>query len=226
MIKLLIGDRNYSSWSMRAWLLMRQCAIAFEERQYLLQTPEFAAGLAKLRPARTVPTLVTDDGLVIWDTFAIAEYLAEHYPNAGIWPGDAALRARARSLCAEMHSGLFALRARMPMNIAASLPGKGRDAEVEADIARVFELLGSAQGSHANPDGPFLFGRFCAADAFYAPVLMRLRTYGVELPVDLAAWAEAMLALPAMRAWIDGARDEDHFLASEEPYRDPPPRSA
>ena len=226
MIKLLIGDRNYSSWSLRTWLLMRQCAIAFEEQQYLLQTPEFQAGLAGLRPARTVPTLVTADGLVVWDTLAIAEFLAEHYPDAGIWPADAALRARARSLCAEMHSGFFALRGRMPMNISASLPGKGRDAEVEADIARVFELLGGAHGNHANPDGPFLFGRFCAADAFYAPVLMRLRTYGVELPVDLSPWGEAMLALPAMRAWIDGARGENHFIPSDEPYREPPPGAA
>lgn len=225
MIKLFIGDRNYSSWSMRAWVLMRQCGIAFEEQQYLLQTPEFEAALAALRPARTVPTLVTDAGLVVWDTLAIAEYLAEHYPDAGIWPGDDALRARARSLCAEMHSSFFALRSRMPMNISASLPGKGRDAEVEADIARVFDLLGEAHGG-ANPDGPFLFGRFCAADAFYAPVLMRLRTYGVELPVDLAPWGEAMLALPAMRAWIDGARGEGRFLASDEPYRDPPTGAA
>lgn len=222
MIKLLIGDRNYSSWSLRAWLLMRQCAIAFEERQYMLQTPEFETALAAFRPARTVPTLVTDDGLVVWDTLAIAEYLAEHYPDAGIWPIDDALRARARSLCAEMHSSFFALRGRMPMNISASLPGKGRDADVEADIARIFDLLGRAHDG-PNPDGPFLFGRFCAADAFYAPVLMRLRTYGVELPVDLTPWAEALLALPAMRAWIDAARDEGRFLASDEPYRNPPP---
>ena len=222
MIKLLIGDRNYSSWSLRCWLLMRQCGIAFAEQQYLLQTPECDAGLARDRPARTVPTLVTDDGLVIWDTLAIAEYLAEHYPDAGIWPVDSSLRARARSLCAEMHSSFFALRARMPMNISASLPGKGREAEVEADIARVFQLLGLAQGG-ANPDGPFLFGRFCAADAFYAPVLMRLRTHGVELPVDLAPWGEAILALPATRAWMDAARKEGRYLASAEPYRDPPP---
>lgn len=221
MIKLLIGDRNYSSWSMRAWLLMRQCGIAFEEQQHFLQTPEFAAGLARHRPARTVPTLVTDDGLVVWDTLAITEYLAEQYPDAGIWPADSDLRARARSLCAEMHSSFFALRTRMPMNISASLPGKGRDAEVEADIARVFDLLGRALGGD-NPDGPFLFGRFCAADAFYAPVLMRLRTHGVELPVDLAPWGEAILALPATRAWMDAARDEGRFLASEEPYREPP----
>jgi len=224
MNKLLIGDRNYSSWSLRSWLLMRQCGIAFEEQQFLLQTPDFDAALAGLRPARTVPTLVTDDGLVIWDTLAIAEYLAERYPDAGIWPQDSTLRARARCLCAEMHSSFLALRSRMPMNISASLPGKGRDAEVEADIARVFELLCHADGG-AGPEGPFLFGRFCAADAFYAPVLMRLRTYGVELPVDLAPWGEALLALPAMRAWIDAAREEEHFLASDEPYRDPPPGS-
>jgi len=221
MNKLLIGDRNYSSWSLRAWLLMRQCGIAFEERQLLLETPEFEAGLAELAPARTVPTLVTPEGLVIWDTLAITEYLAERYPGAGIWPEDAALRARARSLCAEMHSSFFALRERMPMNIAASLPGKGRDAEVESDIARIFLLLGQAHGG-PRPDGPFLFGRFCAADAFYAPVLMRLRTYGVELPVDLVHWGEAILALPPMRAWIDAAREEGRFLAREEPYRDPP----
>ncbi len=222
MHKLLIGDRNYSSWSLRAWLLMRQCGIAFEERQLLLETPEFAAGLAEFPPARTVPTLVTDDGLVVWDTLAIAEYLAEHYPDAGVWPQDDALRARARSLCAEMHSSFFALRGRMPMNISASLPGKGLDADVEADISRIFSLLGLARGG-ANPEGPFLFGPFCAADAFYAPVLMRLRTHGVELPADLATWGEAILALPAMRAWIDAAGEEGRFLASEEPYRDPPP---
>jgi glutathione S-transferase len=222
MHKLLIGDRNYSSWSLRAWLLMRQCGIAFEERLLLLDTPEFEAGLAGFAPARTVPTLVTPEGLVVWDTLAITEYLAERFPDAGIWPDDAALRARARSLCAEMHSSFHAMRERMPMNIAASLPGKGRDAEVEADIARVFMLLTQAR-SGAHPDGPFLFGRFGAADAFYAPVLMRMRTYGVELPVDLVHWGEAMLALAPMRAWIDAARDEGRFLAREEPYRAPPP---
>lgn len=222
MSTLIIGDRNYSSWSLRAWLLMRQCGIPFSERRVFLRTPEFTAELAPLAPARTVPTLVADDGLVIWDTLAIAEYLAEHHPQAGIWPADAGLRARARSLCAEMHSSFGALRQQMPMNIAASLPGHGRTAEVDADIARIRFLFGEALAG-PNPPGPFLFGPFCAADAFYAPVLMRLQTYGVELTPGLASWAEALLALPAMQEWIDGARSEGRFLPHCEPYRTPPP---
>jgi glutathione S-transferase len=220
MQKLIIANRNYSSWSMRAWVLMRQCEIAFEEQVLALDTAGFAAGLEPAAPARTVPALVTDDGLVVWDTLAIAETLAERYPAAGIWPDDPSARAHARSLCAEMHASFTALRTAMPMNIAASLPGRGRSPEVDADIERVFALWRFALG--AQPDGPFLFGRFSAADAFFAPVLMRLRTYGVALPDDVAPWAEALLALPTLRAWIDAAIAETTFLARAEPYRQAP----
>jgi len=214
---LLIGNKNYSSWSMRPWLLMRQLDIAFEERVLWLFTDEFRREVAKVSPAGRVPVLV-DDGFAVWDTLAIAEYLAERHPERGVWPADPRARARARSVCAEMHSGFGALRSHMPMNLEAKLPGLGWNLQVQRDIDRIAAMWSELRAAHAAA-GPFLFGRFCAADAFYAPVVTRFETYGVTLPPVCAEYCPTMLGLPAMRAWNDGALAERRFLPEDEPYR-------
>ncbi len=230
MRKLYIGNKNYSSWSMRPWVLMKQANIAFEEVMVPFGTDAFAAGsefkrtVTALNPNGLVPVLV-DDGIVVWDTLAIAEYLAETCPEAQLWPVDKALRARARSICAEMHAGFRALRSACMMNIEAELATQGaliwRDnAEVRADVARIVamwsELLAQNAASHA--DG-MLFGRFGVADAYYAPVVMRLTRYALPVPPEVAAYLKRVEALSGVKAWVDGALAEKTFLDFEEPYR-------
>jgi glutathione S-transferase len=191
-MQLYIGNKNYSSWSLRAWLLMRQSGIEFAERPLRLDWSEgspFKNTLLALAPTGRVPLLVEDDGFVVWDSLAIAEYLAERFPEKRLWSADRRQRARARSVCAEMHSGFTALRNRCPMNIEASLPAVGarcRDEwpEVTADLRRIDAMWSEAL---AESGGPFLFGAFSIADAFYAPVCARIRTYA--LPVGERALA-------------------------------------
>ena len=224
MLKLYIGNKNYSSWSMRPWVLMRQAGIAFEEVMVRFDafTPEsqFKQRLGGITPAGKVPVL-DDDGLVVWDTLAIAEYLADRFPAAGLWPADRAQRARARSLCAEMHAGFTALRGACPMNIEARLADTGaliwRDKPaVRADVARLVQMWGELLRQHG---GPMLFGGFSIADAYFAPVCMRLTTYALPVPPEIAAYVERVRALPGVRAWIDAALAEADFLDFEEPYR-------
>lgn len=224
MLKLTIGNKNYSSWSMRPWVLLRQAGIPFEE--VLVRFDGFDAGsqfkqaLAGLTPTGKVPVL-TDGELVIWDTLAIAEYLAESYPGKQLWPADPAARARARSVCAEMHSGFSALRSHCPQNIEASLPEVGaliwRDQPtVRADVARLVAMWIELLQAHG---GPLLFGHFSIADAYFAPVCMRLKTYGLPVPPAISAYVERVAALPGVAAWIADARAEQDFRAFEEPYR-------
>ncbi len=222
MLTLYIGNRNYSSWSLRAWLLMRQAEIDFEERMVRFSDPEFAAKIARLGAPPRVPVLV-DDGFVVWDSIAIAEYLAERFPQAGIWPAEQRWRARARSVCAEMHAGFAALRKAMPMNIEAHLPevGASASAEVRRDIERLVTMWGELRSAHAGT-GRFLFGSFCAADAFYAPVVSRLATYEVSVPAQIRDYLEAVMDLGAMREWCDAARAEHDFMPGEEHYRKAP----
>lgn len=224
MRKLYIGNKNYSSWSMRAWVLMRQAGIAFEEVMVRFDgfTPEsqFKQRLATLSPAGQVPVLV-DDGCVVWDTLAIAEYLAEHLPEKHLWPRDPALRARARSLCAEMHGGFGALRQACPMNIEARLFEVGAIAlrdkpAVRADLARITTMWSDALREHG---GPMLFGEFSIVDAYYAPVVMRLITYGLPVPPEVQAYMDRVIQLDGVRAWIEDALQECTFLDFEEPYR-------
>jgi glutathione S-transferase len=230
-LKLYIGNKNYSSWSMRPWVLLKQAGIPFEE--VMLRFDSFASdskfkkSLQGVNPVGKVPVLV-DDGFTVWDTLAIAEYLAERFPEKALWPTDPQARARARSVCAELHSGFGALRAHCPMNIEASLPDVGRliwrdQAGVRADMARLCgmwsELLGTQPARLPDGSAPLLFGGFSIADAFYAPVCMRLKTYGLPLPADLAAYVDRVTALPGVQAWIEGALAEQDFLDFEEPYR-------
>ena len=222
---LVIGNKNYSSWSMRPWVLMRQAGIVFEERMVRFDSFEAGSGFKQslhgVSPTGKVPVLLGDDGLAVWDTLAIAETLAEWYPQHGIWPADPAARATARSACAEMHAGFQALRGHCPMNIEAQLPDVGallwRDQPgVRADVERLCALWGGLLDRYA---GPMLFGSFSAADAFFAPVCMRLRTYALPVPPAIAAYGERVAALPGVAAWIEGALAEQDFRAFEEPYR-------
>jgi glutathione S-transferase len=225
-MQLYIGNKNYSSWSLRPWLLMTQAGIAFEEVKLRLSFDEgspFKHALAAITPVGRVPVLV-DDGFAVWDTLAIAEYLAEKFAQKVLWPADAQQRARARSLCAEMHAGFGALRDHFPMNIEASLPEIGAaklagEADVRLDVARLCEMW-STQLNVAG--GPFLFGAFGIADAYFAPVCSRFRTYGVPLSLPVAAYVDRVLALPAMRRWVSDAIAEKDFLAEDEPYRQAP----
>lgn len=223
-MKLYIGNKNYSSWSMRPWVLLTQAGIPFEEVMVRFDgfTPDsqFKARLRELSPTGKVPVLVDGD-LVVWDTLAIAEYLAEQFPGKALWPRERAARARARSLCADMHSGFTGLRTYCPMNIEASLPEAGaliwRDQPaVRADVERLLVMWRQCLDAHG---GPMLFGDFSAADAFFAPVCTRLRTYALPLPDDVAAYVQRVYALPGVKAWIDGALAEQDFLDFEEPYR-------
>jgi len=222
-MQLYIGNKNYSSWSLRAWLLLRQAGIGFEERLVRLD-PEpgspFKQTLLAIAPSGRVPLLV-DDGFAVWDSLAIAEYVAELHPDQRLWPADRRQRARARSLCAEMHSGFTALRDRCPMNIEASLPEVGARCAAEwpdvgADLRRI-DSMWSEQ--IAASGGPFLFGAFGIVDAYYAPVCSRVRTYALPLGTTAAAYVERIHALPAMQAWCAAARAEHDFIADDEPYR-------
>jgi glutathione S-transferase len=205
---LVIGNRNYSSWSLRPWLAMKVLGLPFEEQRIPLYGPDSRRALQQYSPAGKVPCLV-DGELRVWDSLAILEYLAERHP--GLWPAERSLRARARSVSAEMHAGFPSLRQHMSMNIRKRHPGKGRTPEVLAEIARIVDIWGEARG-------PFLFGPFCAADAMYAPVVLRFRTYEVELPPVCRAYAERVLALPALQEWMRDAERETESLPQFEQY--------
>jgi len=213
-MKLVIGNKNYSSWSLRPWLLMRACDIPFEEVLIPLYEADSKARQLSFSPAGKVPTLIDGDRAV-WDSLAIAETLAERFPDRGLWPADAGTRAHARSVTAEMHSGFSALRTHMPMNLHGRHPGKGQTPEVLADIARITAIWSECLAQYG---GPFLFGRFGIADAFYAPVVTRLVTYGVELPPDCARYRDTLLALPAMREWITAGLAETVRIPMSEIY--------
>ncbi|MCO5400956.1 glutathione S-transferase family protein [Ralstonia soli] len=216
-MKLVIGNKNYSSWSLRPWLLAKQAGIPFEEIRVRLLSETFAADVARHSPAGRVPVLVDGD-MNVWDSLAICETLAERFPRAQLWPADPKARAHARSICAEMHSGFTNLRNNMPMNVTAVLPGMGWNVAVQRDIDRIATMWTELRQKYAS-QGPFLFGHFTVADAFYAPVVSRFATYGVRLPEAAKAYADTILNLPAMQEWIDGARAEHDFLADDEPYR-------
>ncbi len=215
-MKLIIGNKNYSSWSLRPWLLMRVLGLPFEELLVPLYAPGAKAILLTHTPSGKVPAL-HDGTRVIWDSLAITEYLAERFPHAGVWPADPEARAMARCVAAEMHSGFTALRSQMPMNCRGQHPGKGHTPEVLADIARITALWSDCR-SRFGGGGAFLFGAFSAADAFYAPVVSRFLTYGVSLPPDCRAYAEAVRALPAMQDWYQAGIAETERVAASEPY--------
>jgi glutathione S-transferase len=211
---LIIGNRNYSSWSLRGWLAASLSGIAFEPELVRLSEPGSRAALLESSPAGRVPVL-RHGGRVIWDSLAIIEYLAELCPDAGLWPAHADARALARSIAAEMHAGFGALRANMPMNLRKSLPGKGRGQGVAENIARITAIWRDAR-SRFGQNGPFLFGRYSAADAMYTPVASRFRTYSVELDPTCQAYADAVLSWPAFLAWQEAAVQEPWIIPEDE----------
>jgi glutathione S-transferase len=218
-LQLVIGNKNYSSWSMRPWVLLRQAQIPFEEVQLKFDESKgglTVAGIEKYSAAGKVPVLMIE-GEPVWDSLAICETVAEMFPEKHLWPETAEARRVARSICAEMHSGFQALRGAMPMNIRSRHPGKGMTPESRKDIDRVIALWTDCRERFGGA-GNFLFGRFSIPDAFYAPVGMRFHTYAVKLPPVAQAYCEAVQALSAVREWIEAARRETEFVAEDEPY--------
>ena len=211
---LIIGNRNYSSWSPRGWLATSQSGIDFETELVRLSEPGSHAALLGHSPAGRVPVLEHGER-VVWDSLAIIEYLAELCPDAGLWPTDADARATARSIAAEMHAGFAALRANMPMNLRKALPGKGYAPGVADDIARIGAIWREARGRFGQ-GGPFLFGHYSAADAMYTPVAARFRTYGVTLDPTCQAYADAVLDWSAFLAWQAAALEEPGIIPEDE----------
>ncbi len=203
---LIIGSKNYSSWSLRGWLAMRQTGAAFEEVLVPFHTAERSALIRRHSPSGLVPVL-RDGDLLINDSLAIAEYLAERHPEARLWPENPRARAMARAAAAEMHSGFGALRAALPMNFRQVRSGPERSASVDADVARITEIWGGCRAAH-GAEGPFLFGPFTVADAMYAPVVSRLRTYRVPVDAVSQAYMDAVWAHPWLREWGQGAAGE------------------
>ncbi|MDR6302608.1 glutathione S-transferase [Nitrobacter vulgaris] len=199
---LVIGNKNYSSWSMRPWLALRVGGIAFEERLIPLYAgPADKQRILDITPAGKVPALIDGD-VTVWDSLAIIEYAAERFPKAGLWPANPARRARARSISAEMHSGFSALRSECGMNLHRRIGAKALSNNARADIARIQELWTDCRRRSAG-EGPFLFGSFTAADAMYAPVIHRFRTYAIEMTSPVQEYMDAMMALPAFRQWTE-----------------------
>lgn len=214
MLTLVIGNKAYSSWSLRAWLALDQTGLAFEEILVPLSQPGSRAELLKHSPAGLVPVL-KHDRLIVWESLAIIEYLAELCPAARLWPDDRAARAHSRSIAAEMHAGFRALRLNMPMNLRKSLPGLGMTPEVDQDVRRITAIWRACR-SEFGDGGPYLFGAFSAADAMYAPVATRFRTYGVALDPVSAAYVEAIHDQPAFRVWQDAAFQEPWVIEEDE----------
>ena len=222
-MQLVIGNKNYSSWSMRPWVLMKQLGLHFEEvklRLDLKPNSAFYRELAHFTPAGQVPVLLDDD-FAVWDTLAIIEYLHDKFPGRGVWPADMRQRARARSLAAEMHSGFSALRNHCPMNIEAALPEVGARVWAEQEgVRKDVQRIELAWAEALNESGgPFLFGPFGIVDAYFAPVVMRLRSYRLPVSAAVQAYGDRLVAVPGVKRWIDDALAEQDFLDFEEPYR-------
>ena len=205
-LSLVIADKRHSSWSMRPWILLRAAGIPFEE-VLLRFTPEHKViGIERYSPTGKVPVLMVD-GAPVWDSLAICETVAEMFPEKQLWPADFTARHVARSACAEMHSGFQALRTSMPMDVRDPHPGEGRNEGSERDIARIVALWEQCRVRFGG-SGNLLFGRFSCADAMFAPVVTRFTTYGVDLPPVAQAYCDAVLALPAVRAWYAAGKQE------------------
>lgn len=207
--RLVIASKNYSSWSLRAWLALEQTGAPYEEILISTADPDWHAQIRRVSPSGKVPLLI-DGELQVGDSLAIVEYLNERFPKAGLWPSEAAARAIARSVCAEMHSGFQALRMNMEMDIQANEPGKGHVPEALADAARIQTVWSDCRRRFGR-GGPFLFGAFGAADCFYAPVVFRFRSYGVALDENAKAYCDAMIAEPKVAKWISGAIREQRI---------------
>ena len=219
-LTLVIGNKNYSSWSARPWLTMTELGIPFAERMLKFDSEDWARNIDALSPTGLVPVLWEGEpgsGFPTFDTVAILERLHELFPEAGVWPHDGRARAHARSLVADFHAGYAHLRAAMPMNIRSSHPGKGMSREVADEIQKLCTHWRNARDRFSS-GGPFLFGDFCAADAFFTPVASRFVTHAVALDPEAAGYRDALLGTRAMRAWTEAALLETEFVPMDEPY--------
>jgi glutathione S-transferase len=212
--KLIIGNKNYSSWSLRSWLLLKEAGIDFIEHRIALDTPDSASEIAKYSPAGCVPILQIDD-LTIWDTMAIAETVAEQWPEKNLWPKDKAMRAHARSISAEMHSGFHVLRSCMPMNCRAMGRKVALPDELGRDIDRIIAIWSECHRLYGDKSG-WLFGDFTVADAMFAPVVLRLRTYGINLPESAGFYPHRLLESKAMQEWLLAAESEIEVIDRDE----------
>jgi glutathione S-transferase len=219
-MKLIIANKNYSTWSLRPWLLLRHSGIPFEEELIDFNAADFKTRVKQYSGAGKVPVLV-DGELVVWDSLAIAEYIAEKYPEKALWPHAVPARAVARSVCAEMHSGFQELRSTLVMNCQTHFHAPLLPKEVRAQVARLVEIWRDCR-ERFGKDGPFLFGRFSVADAFFAPVTIRFTAYGIELPAVARDYVATIQELPAMQEYVAAARAETSFVDSDEPYREAP----
>jgi glutathione S-transferase len=215
-LTLVIGTKNYSSWSLRPWLALRHAGIPFEEVRIPLYRADSGPELTKWSPSGLVPAL-KHGTLTVWDSLAICEYLHECFPDQNLWPAEPQARAIARSVSAEMHAGFMALRSHMPMNCRLSFPGKGMSADSRKDIDRVLAIWRQCRTQY-GAEGPMLFGGFSIADAMYAPVALRFVTYDVPLDTVAQQYVDAILSLPALQEWLDAARAEPERLEMFEPY--------
>ena len=212
--KLIIGNKNYSSWSLRAWFLLKEADIDFDEQRIPLDTEETKRQIAEFSPAGRVPVLLLDD-LAVWDTLAIAETVAERWPEKKLWPGDATARAHARSVSAEMHAGFDVLRNQMPMNCRAMGRRVPLPDELTRDIDRIFDIWSDCHRRYGDA-GAWLFGDFTVADAMYAPVVLRFRTYGINLPDSAGHYADRVLQSEAMQEWLLACETETEVIEHEE----------
>ena len=213
-LKLIIGNKNYSSWSFRPWIAMKVAGIAFEETVISLDAGDFKAHVGPVSGTGKVPVLIDND-VRVWESLAILEYLAEKFPNAALWPADAAARAHARAIANEMHAGFLPLRRHLPMNMWRPVIKRDLTPEAAANVQRI-EAIWNDCRARFGKGGPFLFGRFGAADAMYAPVVSRLHTFAVAVGAGARAYMDAVMALPAWREWHAAAVKEPWVLAADE----------
>lgn len=211
-LHLIIGNKNYSSWSFRPWLAMKAAGIAFDETVISLEAADFKSRVTAVSRAGRVPVLIDGD-VRIWESLAILEYLAEKFPAAGLWPKDAAARAHARAIASEMHAGFVPLRQQLPMNVARPVKKREIDAAAMQSVARIDSIWSECRETYG---GPFLFGAFGAADAMYAPVVWRFHTYAVAISPAARSYMQAMMALPAWLEWREAARRETWVLPHDE----------
>ena len=214
-LTIYLGNKNYSSWSLRGWLMLKRTGVAFDEVVIPLDESSTRETILKFSPSGRVPAL-HHAGNIIWESLAIGEYLAEAFPTFDLWPKDPAARALARAVSAEMHAGFPALRQHLPMNIRSSFPGRDISAEAQSDINRVMSIWRDCRTRYGQGNGDFLFGHFTIADAMFAPIVTRFRTYRVETEREAAAYCDAVLAMPAMQEWAAAARNEPMIIEKYE----------
>lgn len=216
-LTLVIGNRNYSSWSLRAWLVLRAAGLKFTEVRLPLYTDRYRAEIKHYSPSGKVPVLIHGD-TAVWDSLAIAEYIHELAPDMGLWPSDLGARARARSICAEIHSGFPEIKHHLPMNCRGRFIGKGHTEGVKREVVRVAAIWDETRSRYGG-SGEFLFGSFGIADAMYAPLALRFQSYGISLSGEVAQYAASLLELPLIKSWSDQAREEEEVIEEVEIYR-------